>query len=200
MVRTAQFAAEDFTSATIELIADGGPTAATLAAIARKVGAPTGSIYHRFDSRAAIIGAAWLDVQGSLREAIGGALRSGDLRGAAGAMVGWARAHPTWARFLLLNDIPALLDGLNGDERAAVETAQRALDDDFAAGLAALARGGAAGAVAKTRARFVVFDGLVALIQPYLLARDDIPAHVDETLDSLIAALFGEDAASRDAA
>ena len=200
MVRTAQFTDSDFTRAAIELIADGGPSAATLAAIARKAGAPTGSIYHRFESRAAILAAAWLEVHGELRNAAGDALRRGALHAAARAIVDWGRDQPTRARFLLLNDVPALLDGLAPATRDAVEAAQAALDGDFAAGLKALARRGHGGTAAQARARFLVFDGLVALIQPYLLARERIPRHVDDTLADLFAALLGAAEARQDAA
>lgn len=191
MVRTAQFAPEEFTAAAVALIADGGSGAATMAAIARKVGAPTGSIYHRFDSRAAIVAAGWLEIHGSFRAACSTALKAGDMAGAARGLVAWARVHSTWARFLLLNDAPALLEGVDGAARREVEAALGDLDRDFAAGLQTLARAGRKGRAVEARAKFLVFDGLVALIQPYLLAREQIPAHVDATLDALAVALIG---------
>ena len=55
MARPAQFTSEAFVDAAIALVAEGGAGAATLQAIARRVGGPTGSIYHRFESRAAIL-------------------------------------------------------------------------------------------------------------------------------------------------
>ena len=76
-----------------------------------------------------------------------------------------------------------------------MEAAQGAIDKDFGAGLKALARAGHKGRAVEARAKFLVFDGLVALIQPYLLAREQIPAHVDATLDALAGALIGTPAA-----
>ncbi len=200
MVRTARFAAEDFVGAAVTLIADGGAGSATMAAIARKVGAPTGSIYHRFDSRAAVVARGWLEIHGSFRDACGMALRGGDLAGAAHGVLAWARVHPTWARFLLLNDAPALLDGIDDATRREVDAAQSILDSDFAECLKGLARHGHKGQAVAARAKFLAFDGLVALMQPYLLAREQVPAHVDATVESLTAALFDGTKAARDAA
>ena len=42
MVRTPRFAAEDFVEAAIGLVAEGGPSAATMASIARAVAIATG--------------------------------------------------------------------------------------------------------------------------------------------------------------
>ena len=42
------------------LVLDGGPRAASVAAIAKVSGAPAGTLYHRFGSRDGILAAAWL--------------------------------------------------------------------------------------------------------------------------------------------
>ncbi|HYE00107.1 MAG TPA: TetR/AcrR family transcriptional regulator [Alphaproteobacteria bacterium] len=185
MVRTARFDPDDFVDAAIALVAEGGPSAATLAAIARKVGAPTGSVYHRFESRGVILAAAWLRVQGRLAAAVVPPLADGDLRGAALALVGWARRDRVGARFLLLNDDSALLDDQPPEaERAAMEAAQTRLD-------AAFARALPAGAPPETlaRARFLAFDGPAALLRPHLLSGDGIPDYVDRAVADLHAAL-----------
>ncbi|MEJ7734392.1 MAG: TetR family transcriptional regulator [Polyangiaceae bacterium] len=46
--RPAKFDREELLDAALALVAEGGPAALTLAALARAAGAPTGSIYHRF--------------------------------------------------------------------------------------------------------------------------------------------------------
>ena len=51
MARPPKFDEEQFLAAAGRLIATHGPARATIGAIGRAVGAPTGSIYHRFDSR-----------------------------------------------------------------------------------------------------------------------------------------------------
>lgn len=64
MVRLARYSADAIVQAAIALTAEGGPSAASMAAIAQKIGAPTGSLYHRFDSRAAILATGWVAIHG----------------------------------------------------------------------------------------------------------------------------------------
>ncbi len=60
MPRAPQFNETQILSATGRLIARHGPSGATIGAIARALGAPTGSIYHRFDSRDGLLAEVWL--------------------------------------------------------------------------------------------------------------------------------------------
>jgi AcrR family transcriptional regulator len=46
------------------LVLDGGPRAASVAAIAKASGAPAGTLYHRFGNRDGILAAAWLRALG----------------------------------------------------------------------------------------------------------------------------------------
>src|SRR5262245_65697007 len=55
-----EYDADQIVTAAARLIATGGPGAATVGAIARAVGAPTGSIYHRFPSRDVLLAQVWL--------------------------------------------------------------------------------------------------------------------------------------------
>ncbi|OBH20581.1 TetR/AcrR family transcriptional regulator [Mycolicibacter terrae] len=55
-----KFTADDFVDAAIRLILEGGPGAATASAVAQVVGAPSGSVYHRFPTRRDLLAAAWL--------------------------------------------------------------------------------------------------------------------------------------------
>lgn len=55
-----KFTADDFVNAATRLILAGGPGAATATAVAHAVGAPSGSVYHRFPKRSDLLAAAWL--------------------------------------------------------------------------------------------------------------------------------------------
>lgn len=55
-----KFTADDFVDAAIRLILAGGPGAATATAVGQAVGAPSGSVYHRFPKRSDLLAAAWL--------------------------------------------------------------------------------------------------------------------------------------------
>ena len=51
-------------------IADAGFDGASVAAIARRLGAPSGSIYHRYQSKQHLLGALWVDIFTGYREAL----------------------------------------------------------------------------------------------------------------------------------
>lgn len=167
MVRKADFDENSFIVAATDLIAAGGPSAATMAAIAHRAGAPTGSIYHRFPSRAALLGAVWHHALSSLAEDMLPALQAGDRDGAIDALFGWTTAHPAAARVILLyreNDLidgavpPPLHDSLNR------------LNRQLGAGLTAFLkqRGHALSAVNLALANFALFDGPIAALKPQL--------------------------------
>jgi AcrR family transcriptional regulator len=177
MVRLARFTADSFVEAAVALVAEGGPSAATIAAIARRAGAPTGSVYHRFESRAAVIATAWTSVYGEFLGRVAPPLEAGDPAAAALAMLDWARAKPQAARFLLLNEIEDLLDGPPPAPLQRIIAAQQeALEAAFRRALPAPS---AADEEAVARLRFLVFDGPLAVLRPHLVAGKPIPAYAD---------------------
>src|SRR5438067_4092316 len=97
-----RFDRADFLDAALALIAEGGPPAATVAAIAERLGAPTGSFYHRFASRDVLFGELWLRTVRDFQRGIGEALDAGEGLRAALHTPAWVRAHPGEARLLLL--------------------------------------------------------------------------------------------------
>jgi AcrR family transcriptional regulator len=194
MVRLARFSADSFVDATLALVAEGGPSAASMAAIARKVGAPTGSIYHRFESRSAILATAWLDCHERFAQRLAPPLRAGQGLDAALAIVAWARADRCRARFLLLNEIEALLeDPVPEPFRAQVQQQQAGLDAAFDAYLALQpAKGRTDAREASARAKFLIFDGPVALLRPHLLADASPPPFLDEMIADMHRSLDGD--------
>jgi AcrR family transcriptional regulator len=60
MPRPAKHAEQDILDAAASLVAARGPAAATVAAIGHAIGAPSGSIYHRFRTRDVLLGRLWL--------------------------------------------------------------------------------------------------------------------------------------------
>jgi AcrR family transcriptional regulator len=83
------------------LAAESGPTAVTMAAVARRAGAPSGSVYHRFPQRPALLSSLWLRTVGRFQESFLEALDEGSAVAAARQVVDWSRAHPDEARVLL---------------------------------------------------------------------------------------------------
>ena len=49
------------------IAADRGPASVTIAAVSAASGAPSGSLYHRFDDRAALLGQLWLRTTGQFQ-------------------------------------------------------------------------------------------------------------------------------------
>src|SRR5262249_15039412 len=60
MPRAPSFSKAKFLDARGDLVAAGGPAAATIGAIGHTLKAPSGSIYHRFASRDMLLGRLWL--------------------------------------------------------------------------------------------------------------------------------------------
>src|ERR1700759_1169504 len=99
------------------LVLDGGPRAASVAAIAKASGAPAGTLYHRFGNRDGIVTAAWLRAleRFQSRARAAGPDPAGDPVQAAVAMavaaIDFARELPQDARLLLTMRPSDLLDG-----------------------------------------------------------------------------------------
>lgn len=60
MGRPPTHSADDFVDAAVRLFAGGGARAVTMTSVAREVGARSGSVYHRFPDRPALLSAVWL--------------------------------------------------------------------------------------------------------------------------------------------
>jgi AcrR family transcriptional regulator len=87
--------------------AEVGPHKLTIAAVAKRAGAPVGSIYHRYASRDEILAAVWLDLVEGFQSRFLDALDGDDPVAAGLAAVryscGWVRRHGRDARLMLLH-------------------------------------------------------------------------------------------------
>ncbi|GLY66628.1 TetR family transcriptional regulator [Amycolatopsis taiwanensis] len=90
--------------AAVDLAYDAGPAGVTVAAVARAAGAPSGSVYHRFPSAAALLAALWLRTLERFQEGFVAAISGEPVERAAEAaaryVVAWSRNHPREARLL----------------------------------------------------------------------------------------------------
>jgi AcrR family transcriptional regulator len=104
--RPAKFDGEQILDATASLIAEGGPEQATVGRIARRLGAPSGSIYHRFGSRDLLLARLWMRTVHRAQRGFITALELDDLaeaaRQAALHIPRWSRDHRAEASVLLL--------------------------------------------------------------------------------------------------
>ncbi|QQP93040.1 TetR/AcrR family transcriptional regulator (plasmid) [Skermanella sp. TT6] len=201
MVRTARFSEKDFVDAATALVAEGGPAAATMQAIARRVGAPTGSIYHRFESRAAVIGMAWNTAYASFVGVLAPLLREGRPREAALAILPWSRENGHRARFLLLNEPVTLFEDSPPPAplREALETLEDELDGAFRACVVACGDGTVRDEE-LARARFLIFDAPIAILRPHLSRGAALPSFAERMIAELHAGMpvaVTQDAGSR---
>jgi AcrR family transcriptional regulator len=188
MVRLAKFTEAHFIDSAIDVAAQCGLQAVSMSAIAVKAGAPIGSVYHRFDSRGTILALAWLRVKADFRHEVASRWQGGDSWDGVAGLLDWCRRKPVYARFLLLGDDASIFDaGLSPATLAALETEQAELDACFERCGSALndkvARVESVDADAiAPMLRFILIDGPVAIVKPYLTNNEPIPACVDAIL------------------
>jgi AcrR family transcriptional regulator len=190
MGRRARYSTEAILDTAAQLAADHGPGGSTIGAIADALGAPTGSIYHRFSSRDVLLAELWLQTVASFQGGFEAALAGPQPRAAGldGALYTprWVRAHPVPARLLLLHHRD---DFLPGGWPAEVSERAAELSRRGEVALRAFARRAlhSTGAPALRRARYAVIDLPYAAVRPHVRANESPPAIVEE----LIAAAYG---------
>jgi AcrR family transcriptional regulator len=193
MARPARFTADEFLDAAVRRIAAKGPAAATVSAIAADLRAPSGSFYHRFRSREALVAAAWLRSVERFQEGFLARLARGGGLEAALHTPRWARARPEEARLLLLHRREELVTGpFPAELRVRAEAAIRQVDD----GLRAFARArlGGVTAAAVRRVWFAVVDVPYAAVRRHLAAGEAPPPLADELIRAAYRATMGDDA------
>ena len=89
----------------LTIAAERGPTGVTIASVSAASGAPSGSLYHRFDDRAALLGQLWLRTTGQFQtgflEALGSAPGVDGCVAAATYVITWCRNNSAAACLLL---------------------------------------------------------------------------------------------------
>lgn len=192
MGRPAAYGTEQILDTAATLIGEGGPAALSVARIADRLGAPSGSIYHRFRSRDILAASLWLRAVERFQDGWLDAVRHDDPRGAArmAAMhvLSWSRDHLDDARLLLLyrsDDLlnqgwPPELTQRNHQQRARIDKAIGALCD----------RLGAATAAERRRVIFAVIDIPYGAVRRPLAAGKRPPRELDAFVDDAVVAVI----------
>lgn len=132
MGRPPRHTADDFLDAAVRLFAADGSAGVTMSAVAREVGAPSGSIYHRFPGRPALLAAVWLRTLTRFQQGYLEALeQEPPLEAAveaAAQVVRWCRAHPAEGKLLYEGNRALGVDDWNDEDRARADEANRRLD------------------------------------------------------------------------
>lgn len=167
MGRTAKYTDHDILDAALALVAEDGPQGAAVVAIAKRLGAPSGSVYHRFASRDLILATLWMRTVRRFQKGFLSALDRDDPLEAARAAVihvlTWSAAHSAEARVLTLyrrEDLIALWPEELGDQLFT-------LNDEVARAITAFAAAhfGTVDKATLGRAQFALID------VPYAAAR-----------------------------
>jgi len=182
--RPAKFDSEQILDVTVRIVAEAGPGQATVAAIAQRLGAPSGSIYHRFESRDLLLARLWIRTVRRAQEGFVTALALPDLEQAALEAAlhipRWSRQHLAEATVLLLyrredladrwpQELGAEVTELNkGMEAAVGDFTRRWFGDITPASLQAVA--------------FALVDAPYGASRRYLLAGKPPPPTVDELI------------------
>ncbi len=173
MPRPARFTLDELLDAAAALLADDGPAAVTMSAVARAAHAPSGSMYHRFPTRAALCGELWIRTEERFHAGVHAALATSQdpqtrCVAAARYTVQWCRDHPVEAQVLLTG-----ADALGAAEWPDDLTSRRRR-------LHRSLRGTLAGMPADLdRVNAAVVDIPYALVRRHLAARQTIPASAD---------------------
>jgi AcrR family transcriptional regulator len=182
--RPAKFSTEEILDVTAQLVAAHGPSGATVAAIAGELGAPTGSIYHRFGSRDLVLARVWIR---TVKEAQAGfleAIRQEDV-GAAAVDAAlhvprWCRENLDAARILLLyrrEELVELWPDELGDDLAGLNAEMQAALGDFCA------RGyGNRSYETLGRVLFALVDVPYGAVRRHLVAGKPPPEEIDDLI------------------
>jgi AcrR family transcriptional regulator len=187
MPRPARYSVDELLDAAAALLAADGPAAVTMSAVARATGAPSGSMYHRFPTRAVLCGELWVRTEERFHAGFAAALSAPDdpqARCVAGARytVQWCRDHPAEAQVLLAGaealGLAAWPDELTARRRRLHRKLRRLL-----AGVP----------VDADRVNAALIDIPYAVVRRHLVAKRSIPASADAIVDDCARALIPAD-------
>ncbi|GGR98414.1 putative transcriptional regulator, TetR family protein [Streptomyces aureoverticillatus] len=194
MARPPRYDASRFLDAAVELAAAAGPSAISMAAVAKALGAPSGSVYHRFPARAALLAEVWLRTVENFQEGWFAALRMGDgdpraaARAAAVHVVAWSRAHPREASLLLYGSAEFARDDWPEPAVRRAEEGHRRVGEAVAGLCAAL---GAEAGPAADRVTLAVIDMPLTIVRRHVRRGQELPAHAEELAGESALLLLG---------
>lgn len=193
MGRPAKFNPEQILDATAQLVAEGGPGLATIAGIAERLGAPTGSIYHRFNSRDLLLARLWIRTVQRSQEGGIAAISQADVKKAA---IDAALHIPRWSRSNLEDACVLLLyrrEQLAEQWPAELGDELATLNDPLKAAMRSFVRR-RFGSVTKANLEttsFALFDVPYAAVRRYLITGNPPPPSVDDLIARTVKCILG---------
>jgi AcrR family transcriptional regulator len=191
--RPAKFDDGRILDAALAVFSREGPRAVSMSAVARELGAPSGSLYYRFASRDHLLAELWLQTVESFQSAFIAQLGEGDpveaVAGAAVWVVRWCREHPHEGRLLQLYRREDLIDGPFPTSLGKRARAAGAQLEAMTSRVLALDWLGSA--PERLALRFVLADIPTAAVRTSLAQGQPIPATVDELVKRAVLGVLG---------
>lgn len=192
MGRPAKFDTEQILDATAQLVAEGGPGLATVAGIAERLGAPTGSIYHRFTSRDLLVARLWIRTVRRAQEGAVEAISQTDVKKAA---IDGALHVPRWSRSNLADACVLVLyrrEQLAEQWPAELGDELATLNDPLKAAIRSFVRR-RFGSVTNTNLEltsFALLDVPYAAVRRYLITGNPPPPSVDNLIARTVSCIL----------
>ncbi len=187
MPRPAKYTSDDILDGVARVLVEKGAGALSIAAVSNALGAPSGSIYHRFPSRSDLLANVWLRsvkrFQSGFVEALGGDDVAASGVDAALFVARWTREN-MWEAQVLLLFRPADLESDHWSPTLR-RTATR-LRNQL---LRAIGEWAARAGVSTERATFALVDVPYAGVRRHLRARQSPPTEMDELIADAVRAL-----------
>ena len=194
MGRRPKFTAEQVLDAAADIVASAGPGAATVATISERLGATSGSIYHRFASRDLILAHLWIRTVRRAQDGFLNVLSGGSIDAAVQAALHvprWSRDHLPQARILVLyrrEDLAARWPDELGAELAQLNDGLLGALCDFTHRRYGQVTGEGLEAVT-----FALIDVPYAAVRRHLIAGTAPPRMVDDLVQRVVAEVLAND-------
>ncbi|MEU5404339.1 TetR/AcrR family transcriptional regulator [Streptomyces sp. NPDC005963] len=192
MARPPRFDVDQLLDAAVRRAAASGPTGVTMSAVAKDVGAPSGSVYHRFPGRPALLAEVWLRTVAGFQEGYLQALGADvdpqrAARAAARHVIAWSRAHPDEAALLLYGAEDFGRTEWSEEHRCRADLGNQRVYAALAALAAAL---GVKGPGAAECIALALVELPLASVRRHLRAGQPLPAHAEELAEQCAGALL----------
>lgn len=192
MGRPATYSTDELVAVAAALFASGGTRALTMSAVARAAGAPSGSVYHRFPDRPALLAALWLGMvtkfQDDYRQVVGEEPSTEDAVRAAEWIVEWCRDNPAPAMVLQAGVRAFSPESWSTASQQALAEVEARQARDMGA---VVARISARTGVPEEETRFALFDLPLAAVRRHLIAGQAPPPRVRALVRDLSRTIFG---------
>ncbi|MFD4394565.1 TetR/AcrR family transcriptional regulator [Kitasatospora sp. NPDC058397] len=192
MARPPRFDTDQILDAAVRLAASAGPAGVTMSAVAQAIGAPSGSMYHRFPGRTALLAEVWLRTVERFQEGHFAALGSAPdphpaARAAARHVISWSRAHPQEASLLLYGAEEFGRAGWSEEHKERADLGNRRVLDSIGSLAETL---GAAGPQDHERITLALIDLPLSVVRRHLRAGQPLPPHAEDLTEECTTALL----------